>query len=139
VYALRLLLAFVLLALANLAGSGEALACDRGTTANAPAGSAQEMAIASRTQPRFVVWAAAAEPLDQTGHAGHHRGLPHQHDHGGPNGCCMPCCGLAVPHVLTAESKILVERPVRGALLVCHTTAVAKAGACLPFRPPRTI
>ena len=126
--ALRLLLAFGLMALATLMGGGQALACDQVVAAPA----------ATASQPPAAQW---AEPLSAVAHfvpGGHRRHGPHEHEHGTPDGCCMLCCGATVSPVLLPEPQLAFERPVATVMPVWRATAVAKAGSCLPFRPPRT-
>jgi hypothetical protein len=126
VRALRLLLVFGLMALAALVGGGQALACDQAVGASAA--TATQPSAAQRAEPL-----SAAARFSRDGHR--HHG-PHQHDT--PDGCCMLCCGATVSPVLLPQPQLAFERPIGAVMPVWQATAVAKAGCCLPFRPPRT-
>ena len=130
-----LFVAVMMLALAGLVG-----------TASACTGTASVSAAPAQTQtPVQTQLAHSAEALrivavsHQRAEAGdQHHDVPHQHDHGGSAGCCMPCCGATAPHVLLQDSEIFLERPLVRAFFVAAPAAVAKVVAGLPFRPPRT-
>jgi hypothetical protein len=135
VRASQLLVAFGLLALACLLGSGQALACDKGTAARA------EVTHASPGASPGAGTALGVEAqLVASFHAGHtrnHQG-PHQPGHGSLDCCCMLCCSAAVPVALVAEAAPPHESPAAAVPPAGRATADAKAGGCLPFRPPRT-
>jgi hypothetical protein len=127
VHAWRLLLVLALLVLAGPFCSGQAVACDRDTVAKAETEQSQ-------TETRF----AASRRETSAQHRHDHQG-PHEHEHGCPEGCCMLCCAAAVPHVLTAEPGIFLPPAGQAEPPPPRVVAVAEAGGCLPFRPPRAI
>lgn len=133
VRASRLLLAFGLLALVGLMGSGQAMACDHGIAA--PADAAQGSSTSSPAGPCLVM----AERLGWVDHPHHHHHpVPHPIDHGCPDGCCTCFFGAGTPHVLLPGSAIL-DLPVAGAYMATYSAGAVKTAACPPFRPPRTV